>query len=104
MDRITLDYSIENAVNIGYIKELKTVTYKEIKHTAYPTLCEYTEYVPVTHAQEVTSEMGNYTITVNDWQLSPITNQVNTFSLSNGSFSLIPQNTTTSIFSVEEEQ
>lgn len=103
MDKITLDYSIENAVNIGYIKELKAVTYREVKHTAYPTLCEYTEYVPVISTQEVTSGIGDYTVTVNSWQLSAITNQVNTFSLSSGNFSLTPQNTTTSVFSMEEE-
>lgn len=103
MDRITLDYSIDNAINIGYIKKLNTVTYKEIKHTAYPTFCEYTEYVPVTSIQEVVSEIGSYTVATTSWQISTIANQVATFSFPNNNFSILPQNTTTSIYSTEEE-
>lgn len=103
MDRITLDYSIDNAISNGSIKELKTIAYREIKHTAYPTFCEYTEYVPVTSIQEVVSEIGSYTVATTSWQISTIANQVTTFSFSNNNFSILPQNTTTSIYSTEEE-
>lgn len=79
MDKITLDYSIQNGINIGYIAELKNIPYTDYHNIGYPLVSEYNTYTPNTVTSTITTNNITYTITSTDWIATSVSTQNGTY-------------------------